>query len=98
MGFPGGSADKRICLQRGRPGFDPWIEKFPGEGYSTHCSTVAWRIHELYSPWDHKESETTEQLSLKVDTKVNQKGTKVRANVSGKGPNHGVFSYWQEFV
>ena len=52
---------------------------------------MAWRIHELYSPWDHKESETTEQLSLKVDTKVNQKGTKVRANVSGKGPNHGVF-------
>ena len=47
---------------------------------------MAWRIHELYSPWDHKESETTEQLSLKVDTKVNQKGTMVRANVSEKAP------------
>ena len=29
---------------------------------ATHSSILAWRI--LYSPWDHKESDTTEWLSL----------------------------------
>ena len=34
-------------LQCGRPGFDPWIEKIPGEGNGyTHSSILAWRI-----PW-----------------------------------------------
>ena len=39
------------------------------EGMATHSSILAWRIpwtHEpggLYSPWGHKESDTTEQLS-----------------------------------
>ena len=28
-GFPGGSEGKRICLQRRRPGFDPWVGKIP---------------------------------------------------------------------
>ena len=30
-GFPvmGGSAGKKICLQCGRPGFDPWVGKIP---------------------------------------------------------------------
>ena len=32
MGFPGGSEGKSICLQCGRPGFDPWAGKIPGEG------------------------------------------------------------------
>ena len=27
--FPGGSDGKSICLQRGRPGFDPWVGKIP---------------------------------------------------------------------
>ena len=29
MGFPDGSDDKRIHLQCGRPGFDPWVGKIP---------------------------------------------------------------------
>ena len=29
VGFPGGSDDKSICLQCGRPGFDPWVGKIP---------------------------------------------------------------------
>ena len=35
---------------------------------ATHSSTLAWKIpwteepHRLHSPWDHKESDTTEQL------------------------------------
>ena len=31
-GFPGGSDSKSVCLQCGRPGFNPWVGKTPGEG------------------------------------------------------------------
>ena len=27
--FPGGSDGKSLCLQCGRPGFDPWVRKIP---------------------------------------------------------------------
>jgi len=39
------------------------------EGMATHSNILAWRIPwtdkpgGLYSPWGHKESDTTEQLS-----------------------------------
>ena len=33
------------------------------EGKATHSSILAWRICGLYSPWGHKESDTTERLS-----------------------------------
>ena len=33
---------------------------------ATHSSILAWRIHGLYSPWGHKESNTTEGLSLSL--------------------------------
>ena len=29
MGFPGGAEVKSVCLQCGRPGFDPWVGKIP---------------------------------------------------------------------
>ena len=29
LSFPGGSDGKRICLQCGRPGFNPWVMKIP---------------------------------------------------------------------
>ena len=54
-----------ICLQCGRPGFDPWVGNFPGEGngnplqYSCLENPMnggAW------CPWGRKESDTTEQL------------------------------------
>ena len=44
--------------QCGRPGFDPWVGKIPwreGKGYPLQ-----------YNPWVHKESDTTEQLSLSL--------------------------------
>ena len=53
---------KRL-LQCGRPGFDPWVRKFPGEGkgnplqYSCLENPMdggAW------CPWGRKESDTTE--------------------------------------
>ena len=29
LGFPGGSDSKSVCLQCGRPGFNPWVGKIP---------------------------------------------------------------------
>ena len=36
--FPGGSAGKKICLQCGRSGFDPWVGK------------ILWRRERLPTP------------------------------------------------
>ena len=58
-----------IRLQRGKPGFDPWVRKIPWRrarqptliflpGESQGQRSLAG-----YSPWSHKESDTTEQLS-----------------------------------
>ena len=57
----------RICLQCRRPGFDTWVGKIPW-GREQLPTTVFWpgEFHGLYSPWDHKESDTTEQLSLSL--------------------------------
>ena len=65
--FPGGS---EVCLQCGRPGFDPWVRKIPwrrkwqptpvflpGESHGRR-SLVG------YSPRGRKESDTTERLHL----------------------------------
>ena len=48
---------------------ETWIESLDWEdplekGKATHSSILTWRIPGLYSPWGHKESDTTEQLSL----------------------------------
>ena len=44
MGFPGGSNDKKICLQSRRPGFSPWVGKIPWRRAEQFSSIVAWRI------------------------------------------------------
>ena len=36
-------------------------EDLPEKGKAIHCSILAWRI-----PWGHKESDSTEQLSLSL--------------------------------
>ena len=68
LGFPGGSDRKEsACSAR-----DP--DSIPGSGRSlekemaTHCSILAWRIAWTVEPgglqsWDHRELDTTEQLS-----------------------------------
>ena len=65
--FPG-SDGKSICLQWGRPGFDPWVGKIPWRR-KWHPTPVLLpgKSHWLrslvgYSPWGHKESDTTEWL------------------------------------
>ena len=48
-----------------RPGFDPWVGKIPWRR-EWLPTPVFWpgEFHELYSSWGHKESDTTERLSL----------------------------------
>ena len=48
-----------------RPGFDPWVGKFPWRRERLP-TPVFWpgEFHGLYSPWGHKELDTTEWLSL----------------------------------
>ena len=47
--------------------WETWVQSLGWEdplemGKATHSSILPWRI--LYSPWGHKELDTTEQLSL----------------------------------
>ena len=54
-----------MFLECGRPRFDPLVGKIPWRRMATDSSTLAWRIpwRSLvgYSPWGHKESDTTER-------------------------------------
>ena len=57
-----------MCLQRGTPGFDPWVGKIPWRGERLP-TPVFWgaEFHGLYIPRGHKESDMTEWLSLSRD-------------------------------
>ena len=68
MGFPGRSDGKEICLQCGRPRFDPWVGKIlwrrkwqptpillPGKSHGQRSLVGC-------SPWGPKESDTNERL------------------------------------
>ena len=57
----------RICPQGGRPGFDPWVGKIPWRRERLP-TPVFWprEFHGLQSPQGHKESDTTERLSLSL--------------------------------
>ena len=70
QGFPGSSDGKESASNAGDQGSIPVMGRSPGEGNGnpTHSSILAWRIpwqRSLagYSLWDHKESDTTEQLT-----------------------------------
>ena len=62
----------RICLQFRRPGFSPWVEKMPWrrKWYPTPLflpgESHGQRHLAGYTPWDCKQSDTTEQLSLSL--------------------------------
>ena len=70
LGFPGGASGKEPTCQCRRCGFNPWLGKIPWRR--------AWQITPVflpgdshrqrsladYSPWGHKESDMTEQLSI----------------------------------
>ena len=65
--------DNEVCFKKNkalvsqkRPGFDPWVGTIPWRKEGLLPSPVFWprEFHGLYSPWGHKESETTERLPL----------------------------------
>ena len=67
--LPGDLDVKRICLQCERLVFDPWVGKIPGGEHGSPLQ-YSWlenphrqRCLMGYSPWGHKELDTTEQLS-----------------------------------
>ena len=57
-----------VCLQCGRPGFDSWVRNIPWrrkwQSTPAHLPGKSHGRRSLrgYSPWGHKESDTTEQL------------------------------------
>ena len=68
-GFPGGTSDKEPTCHCRRRGFDPWVGKMPWKR-KWHLTAVflPGKCHGQrglvgYSPWGHKELDTTEQLS-----------------------------------
>ena len=67
LGLPWWLSWERICLQCGRPGFDPWVGKIPWR-MEWLPTPVFWpgEFHGLYSPWGHKESDMTEWLSFSL--------------------------------
>ena len=65
--FPGSSDGKSVCLQPGRPGFDPWVGKIPWRRkWQPTPVLLPGKSHGRglvgYSPWGRKESDTTERL------------------------------------
>ena len=63
LDIPGGSDGKIICLQHGRPGFNPCVEpEDPLEKeMATHSSTLAWKI-----PWMEKIGRLQSMASQRV--------------------------------
>ena len=62
---------KKVLPQCSRPGFNPWVRKIPRRRGRLPIP-VFWpeEFHGLYSPWGHKESDTTEQLSLPLNVRI----------------------------
>ena len=69
-GFAGGSDGKESARNVGELGSIPGLNRSPGAGHSNplqySCLENPHRQRNLagYSPWGHKESDTTEQLSM----------------------------------
>ena len=76
LGFPGGSDGKSVCLQCGRPRFDPWVRKMPWRRKWQPTPVLlpgkfhGWRSLVGYNPWGHKESDKTEQLHFHFQNKL----------------------------
>ena len=68
-GVPGGLRWWRICLQCRRLGLDPWVGKIPWRRkWQSSAVFLSGKSHGQrslvgYSPWGHKESDTTEWLT-----------------------------------
>jgi len=66
--FPGGSDGKESAYNTGDPGSIPTLGRSPGEGNGKPLQVFllgksqGWRSLVGYSPWGHRESDTTERL------------------------------------
>ena len=64
--FPGGLDGKASACNVGDPGLIPGLRRSPGKGngnplqYSCLENPHGWRSMVGYSPWGHKESDTTD--------------------------------------
>ena len=69
LGFPGGSVGKESACDAGDTGLIPELGRYPGEGngnplqYSCLENSMDRGAWVGYSPWGHKESDTTERLT-----------------------------------
>ena len=99
VGFPGGSGGKESACSAGDLGSIPGFGRSPGEGNS-HPTQVFWpgefhgqRSLAGYSPWGHKESDTTEWLSLYWGQGQSYFGPKIYlSNCSPLGTNPSIAS------
>ena len=63
MGFPVAQMVKNLSTM-----WETWVQSLGWEdplekGKATHSGILTWRIPWTVSPWGHKESDTTKQLS-----------------------------------
>ena len=77
-----------VCLQCGRPGFDPWVGKIPWRRKWQPTPVLlpgkfhGWRSLVDYSPWDCKELDMTEQLHwLHLDSERAKSQMKKRTRI-----------------
>ena len=63
-GFPCGSAGKESACNVGDLGSIPGLGRLPGEGRDYPLQYSGLENSMDYSPWGHKELDTTERLSL----------------------------------
>ena len=67
MGFPGGSDGKESDCNE--PRFNPWSGRSPGEGNGNPLpmflpgKSYEWKSLAGFTPWGHRELDTTEQLT-----------------------------------
>ena len=69
IGFPDSSVSKESACTVGDLGLIPGSGRSPGEGKSYPLQYSGLENYVDYSPWGHKESDMTEQLSLSLFNK-----------------------------
>ena len=88
LDFPSGSDGKESTCNAGDLGSIPGLGRFPGGGRGNPLQYPCLenppgqrRLQATYSPWGHKELDTTEQLSTaqseKCDQSAQRKGRRV---------------------
>ena len=92
LGFPGGSDNKGSSCNTGDPGRIPGLGRSPEEGngnplqYSCLENSMDRGAWWGYSPWGHKESDTTEQLTLSLSLRLST--THYSNTILGFAPPH----------